>query len=386
MSERIIIAGIMTGTSCDGIDIAAIEFDPESWAPKWEASLSYPKKMRERVFRLQEPGRTTTVEEIFSLHSEMGDWIGGVVRDLIENISTEERPAVLAMHGQTIAHHPLKRPSGFTVQLGDPTRVSEKTGRTVISNFRQGNLAAGGQGAPLVPLYHYLLSSVLPGGQEGIAIHNLGGISNFTYINPKGGIIACDTGPANVWIDAAMEKSTKGKKRFDEGGSTALKGSVNFSALKSLLKHPYLKLPTPKSTGRDDFPPEYFFSRTKAIKGSDLVATATAYTVETIAQAYERFILKEGHPLSAIYLCGGGAKNAAVQLWLADRLEGISVRVIEDQGFQSQYIEAQAFAFLGYRSLLGLPVGGAWTGITRFAPPGMITPGENWAHVLKSFP
>jgi anhydro-N-acetylmuramic acid kinase len=386
MADRITIAGVMTGTSCDGVDIAAIEFDPESWTPKWEASLPYPPKLRNRVFKLQSPGAKTTIEEIFSLHTEVGDWIGEVVTDLIEGLSADERPAAIAMHGQTIAHYPGNRPHSFTVQLGDPTRVSEKTGRTVISQFRQGDMAADGEGAPLLPLYHYLLSSVLPGGQDGIAIHNLGGISNFTYIDPRGGVFACDTGPANVWIDAATERATRGKKKFDLGGRMAIEGQIHVPTIKKLLKHPYLKRPAPKSTGRDEFPPEYFFKHVGKLKGNDLIATATAYTVETIAQAYERFILGERKPLAAIYLCGGGAKNQTIQHWLADRLEGVQVRTIEEHGFESQYIEAQGFAFLGYRSLLGLPVGGRWTGVSRFAPPGQITPGRNWIDVLKSLP
>lgn len=386
MAERITIAGVMTGTSCDGVDIAAIEFDPESWTPKWEASLPYPKKLRDRVFKLQTPRSKTSVEEVFSLHTEIGEWIGDVMTDLIEGLSADERPGAIAMHGQTVAHHPSLRPLGFTVQLGDPSRVSEKTGRTVISQFRQGDLAAGGEGAPLVPLYHYLLSSVLPGGQDGIAIHNLGGISNFTYIDPRGGMLACDTGPANVWIDAAMERATKGKKKFDDGGRYAIEGEIHIPTLKKLFAHPYLKRPAPKSTGRDDFPPEYFFARAGKLKTHDLVATATAYTVETISQAYERFVLDERKPLKAIYLCGGGAKNETIRHWLADRLEGVKVATIEEHGFESQYIEAQAFAFLGYRSLLGLPVGGRWTGVDRFAPPGQITPGRNWIDVLKSLP
>ncbi len=386
MAERITIAGVMTGTSCDGVDIAAIEFDPESWTPKWEASLPYPAKLRDRVFKLQRPKATTTIEEIFSLHTEIGDWIGDVVTDLIEGLSADERPSAIAMHGQTVAHYPSRRPHSFTVQLGDPTRVAEKTGRTVISQFRNGDLAADGEGAPLVPLYHYLLSSVLPGGHDGIAIHNLGGISNFTYIDPRGGILALDTGPASVWIDAAMEKITKGKKKFDAGGHAAITGSIHIPTVKKLLAHPYLKRPAPKSTGRDEFPPEYFFQRAGKLKGNDLVATATAYTVETIAQAYERFVLDERKPLKAIYLCGGGAKNDTIRHWLADRLEGVDVHTIEEHGFESQYIEAQAFSFLGYRSLLGLAVGGRWTGVDRFGPPGQITPGRNWMEVLKSLP
>jgi anhydro-N-acetylmuramic acid kinase len=386
MAERITIAGVMTGTSCDGVDIAAIDFDPESWTPKWEASLPYPAKLRNRVFKLQKPGSKTTVEEIFSLHSEIGDWIGDALTDLIEGLSADERPAAIAMHGQTIAHYPSRRPHSFTVQLGDPTRVGEKTGRTMISQFRQGDLAGGGQGAPLVPLYHYLLSSVLPDGQDGIAIHNLGGISNFTYIDPSGRMIALDTGPANVWIDAAMARATKGKKKFDLGGRYSMGGEIHVPTIKKLLVHPYLRRRAPKSTGRDEFPPEYFFKRAGKLKGKDLVATATAYTVETIALAYERFVLGDRKPLSAIYLCGGGAKNETIRHWLSDRLDGIPVRTIEEHGFESQYIEAQAFAFLGYRSLLGLPVGGSWTGVTRFAPPGQITPGRNWIDVLKCLP
>jgi anhydro-N-acetylmuramic acid kinase len=386
MAERITIAGVMTGTSCDGIDIAAIEFDPESWTPKWEASLPYPAKLRDRVFKLQKPGAKTTIEEIFAIDAEIGDWIGETITTLIEDLSADERPSAVAIHGQTVAHHPKRKPLGFTVQLGDPTRVAEKSGRTVISHFRQGDMAAEGEGAPLVPLYHYLLSSVLPGGPEGISIHNLGGISNFTYIDPRGAILACDTGPANVWIDAAIERVSKGKKKFDDSGKTALSGKVDVGTVKKLLKHPFLKRAAPKSTGRDDFPPELFFKTATKPKGADLVATATAFTVESIAQAYERFILNERRALSVVYLCGGGAKNEAIRFWLADRLPGIEIRTMEEQGFDSRYIEAQAFAFLGYRSLLGLQVGGRWTGANRFGPPGQITPGRNWMDVLKALP
>lgn len=385
-TDRVIIAGVMTGTSCDGVDIAAIEFDSESWTPKWETSRPYPKKLRARIFKLQKPGARTTVDEVFSLHTEIGDWLGEVLHDVIETLSSEERPQVIAMHGQTVAHRPGLRPHGFTAQLGDATRLAEKTGRTVVSNFRQGDVAANGEGAPLVPSFHSLLSSVLPGSEEGIAIHNLGGISNFTYIDPRGKISACDTGPANVWIDAAMEKVTRGKKKFDAGGATALHGEIDLPTLKLLLKHPYLKRPSPKSTGRDEFPPEYFFERAKKLKGNDLVATATAFTVETIAQAYERFVFRERRPLTRIYLCGGGAKNTAIRTWLGDRLPGVSVLTLEEHGFESEYIEAQAFAFLGYRSLLGLPVGGTWTGVEGFAPPAMITPGKNWIQLLECLP
>ncbi|MBC7384616.1 MAG: anhydro-N-acetylmuramic acid kinase [Cryobacterium sp.] len=386
MIKRVTIAGVMTGTSCDGVDIASVEFDSESWSPKWEASRPYPKKIRDRVFAIQKVGARLSLDEIFSLDADIGTWLGKTLTEIIEGLTAKERPEIIAMHGQTVAHAPLRKPTAYTVQLGEPTVVAEMTGRTVISGFRQGDIAAGGEGAPLVPIYHYLLSSVLPGSEKGVALHNLGGISNFTYIKPDGSVFGVDTGPANVWIDAAVERISKGKKTFDAGGKIALSGRVDLPALKALLRHPYLKRPAPKSTGRDEFPPEYFFARAKKLTGEDLVATATAYTVETIVQAYEKFVIGNGNPLSAIYLCGGGAKNDTIRLWLADLLPNISVLRIEDVGFDSQFIEAQAFAFLGYRSLLGLPVGGPWTGAEKFGPPGKITPGKNWAEILKRLP
>jgi anhydro-N-acetylmuramic acid kinase len=215
----------------------------------------------------------------------------------------------------------------------------------------------------------------------GIAIHNIGGISNLTYIGPNQ-TIAFDTGPGNCWIDAATELATRGKSKFDRGGKLAREGQVDAKAVDAVLKNTYFKKAPPKSTGRDDFPFELLKSKTRS-KGADLVATATAVTAESIAQAYEKFILEKQLPLKAVYITGGGAKNPALMDGLKNYLAPIEVLTLEEAGFDPQLVEAQAFAYFGFLSLLGQPVSGSWTGAQGFAPPGRITPGENWTEVLE---
>jgi anhydro-N-acetylmuramic acid kinase len=291
-----------------------------------------------------------------------------------------EKPQLIANHGQTVSHFP---DAGVTLQLGDPTRIAQITGLSVVSHFRDGDMAAGGQGAPLLPLFHKIIADQL-GSQEAIAIHNLGGISNLTYLGPRGSlyeVFAFDTGPANVWIDEAVVKTSKGKKTYDKGGKLARLGKIDISSVKRVLKHPYFKKPAPKSTGRDDFPFSYFQKTTRA-RGNDLIATATAITVESIARAYEEFILSNGLPLDAVYLAGGGAKNPTFVAWLADRMPSVAIRHISELGFEDSMIEPMGFALFGYFTLAGQPLGGTWTGVDGFGPPGQITPGENWAEIV----
>jgi anhydro-N-acetylmuramic acid kinase len=183
-------------------------------------------------------------------------------------------------------------------------------------------------------------------------------------------------------MDAATELATRGKLKFDRGGKLARQGEVDAAAVDAIMRNPFFKKAPPKSTGRDDFPFELFKSRTRA-RGADLVATATAVTCESIAHAYENFILKKRLPLKAIYITGGGAKNPALLDGLKNYLAPIEVKTLEDAGFDPQLVEAQAFAYFGFLSLLGQPVSGSWTGAQGFAPPGQITPGENWADVLS---
>jgi anhydro-N-acetylmuramic acid kinase len=370
------ILGVMTGTSCDGLDAALVEIDKSgNWKPLWTEKAPYPSGLKKRVLQFQLPKTKTSVSEILILNRDLGTWYGSVLKKMIA--AKQQKPEVIAIHGQTVAHFPDEE---VTLQLGDPTRIAQMTGLSVISHFREGDMAAGGQGAPLLPLFHKIIAD-----QEGIAIHNLGGISNLTYLGPKGSlyeVFAFDTGPANVWIDEAVQKATRGKKTFDKNGKLARLGKIDTTAVKKALKHSFFKKMAPKSTGRDDFPFSYFQKLTRA-RGNDLIATATAITIESVARAYEDCILSNGLPLSTIYLAGGGAKNATLIGGLAARLPGIKIRPISDMGFEEQMIEPLGFALFGYFSLAGQPLGGTWTGVDGFGPPGQITPGENWGKIVS---
>jgi anhydro-N-acetylmuramic acid kinase len=375
------IVGVMTGTSCDGLDAACLEIDAEGWEPVWEDSLSYPKHLRERVLGLQIPGANRDLEVLLELDRDLGEWYGAALSRILK--SGRKRADVIANHGQTIAHFPAEGRMGTTLQLGDPARIAYLTGLTVVSQFRTGDMAAGGQGAPLLPLYHKLLAAHLDRSGRGLAVHNLGGISNLTYIAPGSGtpVLAFDTGPANIWIDAAAEMATEGKQRYDEGGKLAARGKIDIEGVRRALKHPYFRMPVPKSTGRDDFPFQLMLLSTR-VRGADLVATATAVTVESIGLAYEAWIIGKKRPLGAVLLCGGGVKNKTLVGWLQDRLEGVQVMPIDAAGISSRLIEAQGFALFGYLSLLGKPLGGNWTGVKGFGPPGHLIPGKNWKSVL----
>jgi anhydro-N-acetylmuramic acid kinase len=373
------ILGVMTGTSVDGLDGACIEMDAEHWTLLWDFSAAYPSALRERVLEVQKPGSRHSMQDLLELDRDLGDWYG---RTLAREISRKEpvtRPHVIANHGQTVAHFPRKA-GGTTAQLGNPAWIASRTGLTVISHFRDGDMAVRGQGAPLAPLFHGMLARRM--GAQGIAIHNIGGISNLTYIPPSGDPIAFDTGPGNIWIDAAAAASTRRRLKMDRGGKLAAQGEPDARLLEKLLKHPFFKQRPPKSTGRDDFPISDLLKSTRQ-RGPDLVATATELTIETIARAYERWVLPLGS-LQKILVCGGGAKNPFLMKRLSERLHPIQVTTLESEGIDPSLVEAQAFAVFGYLSLLGKPLGGSWTGVGGFGPPGWITPGANWAAVLAA--
>jgi anhydro-N-acetylmuramic acid kinase len=367
----------MTGTSCDGMDISCIEVTLSDWQPLWSESVAYPASLRSQVLALQKPKQREPIQSWLALDRDLGNWYADALKKALAK-HADESPQIIANHGQTLAHFP---DDGTTLQLGDPSRIGAKTGLTVISNFRRGDMAAGGQGAPLVPLFHRLIAHQL-GGEGGIAIHNLGGISNLTYVGPDGDLLAFDTGPGNIWIDAATELATKGKQKYDMGGKLASANEPDRAALSKLLKDPYFKKKPPKSTGRDDFPIATLIAASKKRDGS-LVATATALTIESIATAYENFIIKQRLPLKQVLLSGGGAKNPALLAGLRERLPKVKFSSLEEVGFDPQLVESQAFAFFGFLSLLGSPIGGAWTGAKSFGPPGEILPGENWNDVLR---
>ncbi len=371
------VLGVMTGTSCDGLDTSCLLFEKKKIKILWSKSAPYPENLRKRVLEIQKPGVSTTLKDLLCLDRDLGLWYGKILNKMISH--AKEKPDVIANHGQTIAHFPKEH---VTLQLGNPAIISHLTGLTVVSRFREGDQSAGGQGAPLVPLYHKkMVEQYFPKENAGVAIHNLGGMSNLTYVSPRGRVLAFDTGPGNIWIDQATEWVTGGREKKDRGGKHALSGKICFSALKKILNHPFFSAPPPKSCGRNDFPFEFFLTRNK-IQDENLIATATAVTTETIARAYEKWILKRGSPLKEIYLCGGGSKNKAILSGLQERLPMVQINPIEKLGLDSKYLEAQAFAYFGYLSLQGMALGGPWTGAYGFGSPGQILSGRNGSQIF----
>jgi len=376
---RFRIAGVMTGTSCDGMDVACAEFAGTKWRPLWSRSTPYPKELRRRVLQAQLPGATLSLKEWGELHRDLGIWFGSALKRILGKAA---RPDAIGCHGQTVAHFPAARRQGFTIQLGDPTRIAQATGLSVISNFREGDMASGGEGAPLAPRFHRLIAGSIFKNPVGVAIHNLGGISNLTYLGPKDLVLAFDTGPANLWIDAAAALVTDGRVQFDRDGKLAASVSPDFRAIENILKERFFAKRPPKSTGRDDFPFSLFQEATRA-RDAGLVATATAITVESIGRAYADFVTKRGLPLNAIYFCGGGARNRFLMESLQRRLSGIEVKKLDSTGFDSKFIEAQAFAYFGYLALRGEALGGSWTGAELSAPSAHIIPGANWPEIVR---
>jgi len=279
-----LVLGVMTGTSLDGLDAVCVEvtgngLSPE-WRVRWQESLPYPSALRASVLALQRPGAKISLSDFLALDARLGRWFATSTVGLLAHNTL--KPDVIANHGQTVAHHPEL---GATLQLGDPARIAAATGLTVVSHFREGDMAARGQGAPLLPLIHGMLARKLAPGSP-IAIHNLGGISNLTYIPAdQDRLLAFDTGPSNIWIDEAVSLATRGKRKFDSRGSLARKGKPDPRAVERILAMRYFRKRPPKSTGRDDFPFSLLRRATRA-RGADLVATATEVTIESIARAY----------------------------------------------------------------------------------------------------
>lgn len=382
--KEIRVLGIMTGTSCDGIDLACASFrgdEPGNFSRIGFESAPYPAALRARVLGLQKPGSRIRLCDLLDLDRDIGETIGkAATRAIAKN--PDWRPHLLAMHGQTIAHHPAPRGKGTTLQAGNAARVAELTGLTVAHRFREGDQAAGGEGAPLAPLFHAFLAS-RDGKREGVAFHNLGGIGNLTYLAPNGRLLAFDTGPANALIDEATEAATKNRQRFDRGGKIAASAEPDRAAVEQmLLNERYFRKSPPKSTGRDEFHLKWLKGYTRA-RGAALVSTATELAALSAAHAYRSFILSKKWPLHKICFSGGGAKNLELMRRISAFLPGTECVDAGTLGVPSQEMEALAFAYFGFRTLLGQPLGGEWTGASPLASPASLLPGRNWRDLTE---
>ena len=356
-SEQRILVGLMSGTSLDGISAAVVRFDRGSDARIAYDLLgmsvrAYDAAQRERLARALVG---VTPREYCRLSFDLGDWLADAAITAIAEAGVDRASiAAIASHGQTVWHEP----GHSTWQFGQPAVIAERTGINVISDFRVRDVAAAGQGAPLVPAADALLFAH---ATEWRALQNLGGIGNVTIV-PPGGVRestrAFDTGPGVVVIDGATRVVEPGLS-YDVDGRLARSGHAIDVVVRHVLADPYFASPPPKSTGRELFDPAFiatFVERCRSEKAGasagDIVATAVALTAESVADAFRRFVPE---PVRELVVSGGGAQNRALVDAIAAALPDVAVRRFSELFFDGEAKEAVAFALLGYLHLAGEP-------------------------------
>ena len=351
------VLGLMSGTSLDGVDGVLVRLecidDHLSWEVLARDTLPYSDALTARLKRALKP-ETSDVLLLTQLHTEVAHVYADLACSMTER--NADRADLIALSGQTVYHIPrLDEARGWrtvsTLQLGEASIVAERCALSVFSDFRQSDMAAGGGGAPLVAFGDLKLYQA-PGVSR--SVHNLGGISNLTYLPADAdpaGVFAFDTGPANCLIDEAATQHFG--VPFDKGGALAAQGRVNEEVLTKLMAHPYLGLEPPKTTGRETFNLAELERDVSLahLEAYDLLATLTAFTAVSIAQAY-KFVIPKG--LDEILLAGGGAHNETLVTMLQGRLN-IPVKTFEEVGWHSKDREALAFAVMGYYAHFGLP-------------------------------
>ena len=365
--EERTVVGLMSGTSADGIDaaLACISGSGDSIEARLIGfrTTPYDPAFRKRILALFSPDAPAF--EICRMNFAIGRLFGEAALDLIHRCSLDPRSVdLVASHGQTVCHLPPggtldDLAGGSTLQIGEPAVIADITGVTVVADFRPQDLAAGGQGAPLVPYADYAL---LRHPRNTRAIQNIGGIANVTVLPAGGGIddiIAFDTGPGNMILDALVTALTKGEKTFDEDGALSALGRVDDELLSWLMSHDYISRQPPKSSGREEFGAEFvgrLVAKAEAdnIAAEDLLATAAAFTAASIAKSYKDFVLFQ-HDIDEVILGGGGSYNTTIRRMLQERLPGLPIFLHEDLGISGDAKEALAFAILGNETMLGRP-------------------------------
>lgn len=287
--------------------------------------------------------------------------------------------SAIGCHGQTIRHRPeCEQP--FSLQIGCAATLAEKTGLTIVSNFRSRDIAAGGQGAPLVPFAHRQLFS---SRQHNIAIVNIGGIANLTCLARDGSTTGFDTGPGNMLMDGLMLNISEGRETFDRDGKLAASGHLCEALLAQLMAHPFLARTPPKSTGREMFGQDMIqqIINWPNISHADRMATACSFTVETIAASMQWLQEKP----DKWFICGGGVRNQYLMRLLQDKLAPTPVRSTDTIGMPAQAVESISFALLARHTLTGSHnTLSAVTGATHDVCGGQITPGNNWPDLLRT--
>jgi anhydro-N-acetylmuramic acid kinase len=355
------VVGLMSGTSADGIDAALVSIVRRKGRLEVEMrgfySLPYPRSLQQRILSASVSG---TVADICHLNALLGEWFANAALGVIRAAQlTADDIQLIGSHGQTVHHLPNGiKDTGVgairsTLQIAEPAVIAERTGITTVANFRPRDIAAGGQGAPLTPGVHALL---FRHARRRRLIVNLGGISNVTYL-PRGaesdGLVAFDTGPANMVLDGIMFRATNGRSTMDRDGRLAARGQVDSRLLAKLLAHPYLSQAPPKSTGREAFGEKMLeellgWQLTRKLPIEDLLATCTRWTAEAVGTA--RRWIKGG--IDDVIVGGGGVKNRAIMEHLTHVFAPVPVTTFESHGWDSKALESVAFAVLAYQTVM----------------------------------
>lgn len=390
-----LVVGLMSGTSGDGVDAALVEIAGRGRTLKAKTlaahTVAYPRSLQQRILSASVSG---TVAEVCHLNVLLGEWFAKAALRVIKQAKRQPgKVALIGSHGQTLHHLPHGVPVPgvgtirSTLQIAEPAVIAERTGITTVANFRTRDMAAGGQGAPLAPIAHALL---MKHARRSRLIVNLGGISNVTYV-PKGGdlagVQAFDTGPANMVLDSLMARLTEGRLTMDRGGKLAMKGQVDSQLLKTLLAHPFLSQRPPKSTGREAFGPELIdvlisIQQQRGLSVEDLLATCSLWTAKAVGTA-RRWIKGE---IDEVVVGGGGVRNRAIMAHLATVFAPVPVTTFDAIGWDSKSFEAVAFALMAYQTVTGqwgnIP---SVTGASHPVILGTIVPsGPNWRDALPS--
>jgi len=381
------VLGLMSGTSADGVDAALVDIRGTGHDLKIKLktfrTFPYPTVFRERLVQAMTGG---TVEDVCHLNGALGEWFTRAAMKVLKAAGLPpRRVALIGSHGQTLHHLPKPRrepvigPVRSTLQLGAPAVIAERTGITTVADFRSRDMAAGGEGAPLTPYLHFLLFRHL---SRARAVINIGGISNLTYLPAEGSLRAVrafDTGPGNMVVDGVVRYVTGGRQQFDLSGRLARAGKVDEGLLRRLLQHPFLRRRPPKSTGREEFGERFvdrfvLLGRLAGLSDADLVATATAFTARTIADA-QKFLPGR---VEEVFVSGGGARNPTLMRKLQETWGGTPVRTVEVLGWDGRALEAVTFAVFAYQHVRGVPCNlPQVTGAKRAVVLGTMVPGKH---------
>jgi anhydro-N-acetylmuramic acid kinase len=347
-----LVVGLMSGTSLDGVDAALVRLE-EPFHVELVAFRSDPYTPEDRA-RLLAAIRQGGPRELALLHAWLGERFAASTERLLRQAGVDAQDLTgIASHGQTVWHEPGR----VSFQLGDPAILAERFGVPVVSDFRSRDVAAGGQGAPLVPLADALLFGH---PDHGRVLLNVGGMANVTCVRRRGAtddVVAFDTGPGVAVMDAVVRALVPGAT-FDEDGRRAARGRPDDVVVSELLQHPFFAAPPPKSTGREVFGEAYAEDLVERVRAQrpaaaadDIIATAVSLTARSVASQIERWLPDVRKAGSDVLVSGGGARNATLMARLAELLPGIPVRRFDEEFFDGDAKEAVAFAFLGWRAL-----------------------------------